>query len=227
MLRDCRWARERLALLCGGDLPAREARWTWAHLSLCADCRAEHAAWSDARGALTALQPRPGADALPPGIEAELIGRLAAIGPVPRPRRWRWIASSGAAAAILVVGFLLGLRSPAPGLPEPPPVVDAVAFGLDTPELGSGYSPSLPVTRPAGFAPAEFGSELIAPVHRTRLRPRWNLAGQFQYAEEMPIPSGRGELQGLLAEQVASGSLRETEQRALAEALGEALPRGR
>lgn len=214
---DCRTTRDLLPLLAGGDLPSGEAHEAWAHVGVCVTCRGELAAWTSARASLALLQQET-ADMRPlAGLEQQILARIAAE-PVQAARSgWRWLAGMTAAAALLV-GFALGLRDADVAMPEPMPTFDPTGLGLEVAELGGEFLPAFPATRPAGFAEVE-RHVLSRPLHRTSLAAPW-LTPTIRTTLPAPALQGRGELQGLMAQQAALRGFGEQEQRLLADVLG-------
>lgn len=217
LARDCRTFRDRLPLLVGGDLMAAEAREAWAHVGTCVLCRGELTALSSARNALASLRAdldreHPLAD--PPARILERIPEPVLAADRGGWRRW----GTAAAAAVLLVGFALGLRHR--GSIDPAPLrYEPSGLGLEVSELSGGYLADFPATRPVGLSGQDAGA-LSRPLYRSHAAAADWLA--VESAGQVPTPAyrGRGALQGLLAQQAAIGSFSEQEQRLLSEVLG-------
>ncbi len=119
---SCRYARGRLALLCGDDLPQGESAVVRQHLADCLSCRNEFGAYLRPQRALQRLAPtdhdRPFDEQFFVQLGQTIGERLHAeptpawmwaarrAGHTPKSR-WRWVGGLAAAALLLALGFAL------------------------------------------------------------------------------------------------------------------------
>ncbi len=161
---NCRQVRTRVAAYVSGDLSARDAAAVEAHLSGCASCRSEAAAFERCEEALGVL----GAVEEAPDLSEDLRRRIAA--PLPWRPRWAAVAAVGSAALALtaMAVLLLGPReAPGPSLPVARETVTRPAVVSMPP--APDVTPEAPKVRPpaAQSPPVSVSAPRLVPAEVT------------------------------------------------------------
>jgi hypothetical protein len=135
---------ERIALYCGGDLAAAEARAVEEHLADCAGCQAFAGGLQDSLETLREAHAEPIAEAHFAAVRARVMGELECPR---RPwRRWAWVVGAAAVAAAATLAVALTTHRPAE-LPARPVEIAAPVKSAAAPELVALRQPAKRRTR--------------------------------------------------------------------------------